>query len=288
MKISIFPDRFGKTVERHDVAWSDIVTRCMTPPKHLTKSDCPLIKLATFGDTLTPLREVNGRMTGGAIRNDANMVSVCGVEGDYDGEVVTPDTAISLLQMWGIRAVIYTSPSHRTDAPRWRVLAPLSVEHPVSDRRKFIARINYALGGILAGESFTDSQSYYFDSVSGVDYACIESAGECIDSLMGIGETYPIGATVVQRLPAAHDERTDADLSELRDALRSIPADDRDTWQAMGHALCGLGDDGYALWMEWSATSDKHNPTADARTWGLPPSKPARPQECSAFRSARC
>lgn len=64
-----------------------------------------------------------------------------------------------------------------------------------------------------------------------------------------------------------YEERTDADLTELRDALRHIPADDRDVWVAMGNALCRLGDDGFALWMEWSATSDKHDPVADISQW---------------------
>lgn len=72
---------------------------------------------------------------------------------------------------------------------------------------------------------------------------------------------------VAPRAPMVYEERTDADLDELRDALRSIPADDRDVWVAMGNALCRLGDDGYALWMEWSATSPKHDPGADTETW---------------------
>jgi hypothetical protein len=56
-------------------------------------------------------------------------------------------------------------------------------------------------------------------------------------------------------------------LDELRSALFYIPAADRDVWQRMGHALKTLGDDGRDLFMSWSATSDKHDPSADAETW---------------------
>ena len=63
-------------------------------------------------------------------------------------------------------------------------------------------------------------------------------------------------------------------IADLRSALRHMRADDRDRWQNIGHALKTLGDTGRGLWMDWSATSDKHDPAADARTWeGF---KPAR------------
>ncbi len=56
-------------------------------------------------------------------------------------------------------------------------------------------------------------------------------------------------------------------LEELRGALQFIPSDDRDTWQRVGHALKPHGEAGRAIWLEWSATSPKHQPEADSRTW---------------------
>lgn len=70
--------------------------------------------------------------------------------------------------------------------------------------------------------------------------------------------------------PKPIKERTYSDelnLNELRSALFSLPADDRDIWVRIGHALKTLGEPGRALFMEWSATSPKHDPDADARTW---------------------
>jgi putative DNA primase/helicase len=56
-------------------------------------------------------------------------------------------------------------------------------------------------------------------------------------------------------------------IADLRSALQFMRADDRDLWQRMGHALKTLGDVGRGLFMDWSATSDKFDPLADAKTW---------------------
>lgn len=56
-------------------------------------------------------------------------------------------------------------------------------------------------------------------------------------------------------------------LADLADALQSLPADNRTDWIATGAALRPLGDAGRALWVEWSETSDKHDPERDPDTW---------------------
>ena len=56
-------------------------------------------------------------------------------------------------------------------------------------------------------------------------------------------------------------------VAELRSALLSMRADDRDIWQRLGHALKPLGDVGRGLWLEWSATSEKFDPADAARAW---------------------
>ncbi len=60
------------------------------------------------------------------------------------------------------------------------------------------------------------------------------------------------------------DDKTKA---ELRSALASMRADDRDLWQRMGHALKTIGDEGRALWLEWSQTSEKYNAADASRVW---------------------
>lgn len=56
-------------------------------------------------------------------------------------------------------------------------------------------------------------------------------------------------------------------LADVRDALSVIPADDRDLWVRMGHALKTLGDSALTIWHDWSATSDKYNPDDAERIW---------------------
>lgn len=56
-----------------------------------------------------------------------------------------------------------------------------------------------------------------------------------------------------------------ADTSEITEALAFIPADDRDVWVRAAMAIKSLmGDDGRALWDEWSRSSDSYD-EADAR-----------------------
>lgn len=76
--------------------------------------------------------------------------------------------------------------------------------------------------------------------------------------------------------PAVIEEAATAEIiKDLRNALLSMPSDDRQLWVKMGLALKSLpGDDGRALWLEWSAKSSKHDPISDARTWeGFDPTR---------------
>ena len=56
-------------------------------------------------------------------------------------------------------------------------------------------------------------------------------------------------------------------VSDLRTALASIKADDREQWVNFGNALVELGQEGFKLWDEWSQTSSKYNPQDSTRTW---------------------
>jgi KaiC/GvpD/RAD55 family RecA-like ATPase len=128
----------------------------------------PWLKLARFGDDRT---EKN------SLRHDANIIAITGIEADYDGGVVTINEAVEALTKQGIAAMAYSSPSHTPEAPRWRVLCPLSTELPPDQRTRMLGRLNGLLGGILAGESFTLSQSYYFGSVNNNPYHTVELIG---------------------------------------------------------------------------------------------------------------
>jgi archaellum biogenesis ATPase FlaH len=79
----------------------------------------------------------------------------------------------------------------------------------------------------------------------------------------------PVHSRGHQRLDAglavtAVDPKT---ITELRSALLWMRSDDRDLWIKMGHALKTLGEAGRGLWLDWSATSDKFDPSDAAKTW---------------------
>jgi hypothetical protein len=248
-------------------AWPAFVDGLRNVTARSRKQDCPLLKLARFGEQ---------RSEKGSLRHDANLVEITGIEADYDGEQVPPDAALELLERAGIKAVIYTSPSHRPDAPRWRVVAPLALRQPPERRTALLNRLNGALGGILAAESWTLSQTYYFGRVNGAHYRVLvpfddPDEGHEIDTLDELDE---IAVGPPETKPAADDDSPAASgigasqtLRELRSALAAIPADDRGLWVRMGHALKELGDRGRALWIEWSQTSDKYEPADAARKW---------------------
>jgi hypothetical protein len=123
-----------------------------------SKDKLPWLKLCRFGNIKTEK---------GSFRHDGNVSACSGIEADYDGELVSIDEAIERLDKAGIHAVVYSSPSHTDEKPRWRVICPFSRELPPAERGHMLGRVNGLLGGILADESFTLSQSYYYGSVNG-------------------------------------------------------------------------------------------------------------------------
>lgn len=122
-----------------------------------SKNALPWLKLARFGDLRT---EKN------SLRHDANILEITGIEADYDGQKASVAEAVERLEKEGILALVYTSPSHTDDTPRWRVLCPTSIPLPPDRRDKLMGRLNGLFRGIFSGESWTLSQAYYFGSVN--------------------------------------------------------------------------------------------------------------------------
>ena len=94
---------------------------------------------------------------------------VTGCEADYDGEQISVDQAKDIIDKAGIEALIYTSPSHLPDKPRWRIVCPFSERQQPERRAQMVARLNGLFHGALAAESFTLSQSYYYGHVVDAD-----------------------------------------------------------------------------------------------------------------------
>lgn len=114
---------------------------------------------------------------------------------------------------------------------------------------------------------------------SGIEAYCAGRFFTVTGEGAGLGEPVDLHDYVTRTLAPKHDrsaapapdnvaEYVDPrTLAELRSALASMRADDRDLWVANGQRLKRLGERGRALWMEWSQTSDKFDPADAARVW---------------------
>ena len=274
MRFSVFRDIQAQAVDQRPASWDELVGILSSPKERASKDTCELIKLATFGDR---------RSAKGAIRNNDNVQEIYGVEGDYDGEQTSVDQACTLLAQHQIEALIYTSPSHTEERPRWRVLAPLSTPRAPEEREGLVAMLNWALGGILARESFTLSQIYYFGKVAGVSYQARRVHGVPLDVLEltgNLGEAYPAGESKPKASREAVNSEvmdfertvtlaavTDETIKELRSALEVLSKADADEylfWIEFGQALksvaqAGREEEALTLWHEFSAKSGKYD-----------------------------
>jgi hypothetical protein len=97
--------------------------------------------------------------------------------------------ALERLEKADVLAVLYTSPSHTEDAPRWRILCPCSTDLPPRHREMLLGRLNGLFLGIASVESWTLSQSYYYGSVSNNPSHQVELVdGQPIDLLDDLDE----------------------------------------------------------------------------------------------------
>jgi hypothetical protein len=197
---------------QHAGFFSDIVGMVTSPKVATVKHELPLIKLATFGTIKTEK---------GSRRHDANVIKVSGLELDYDGGKVPLAEAAARLRAAGVEAVLYTTPSHRLEAPRWRALLPLSRPHSLDERRELVGKVNALLGGIIAPESFVPSQAFYIGCVADAEYAHAHSEGVCADLNLQVDEIDPVYPSGKAEVPAAPSERIALRVEDLPE----VPAD---------------------------------------------------------------
>jgi Protein of unknown function (DUF3987) len=172
VQVTFFSDASAKKLKARDVSLEEL-RDLILKTNAAAKADLPWLKLATFGDK---------RSDKGSLRHNANVLSISGIEADYDGEVMSFDEAAKILEAGRLSALLYTSPSHTQDKPRWRVLCPTSRDLPPETRANLMERLNRIFGGVFAEESFRLSQSYYYGSVEhNSAHRAVVVDGDCID-----------------------------------------------------------------------------------------------------------
>lgn len=270
-------------------SWPELCEMLRTPDiiAH-GKLSAPLLKMASFGDERNPSDDQPDESKR-SLRHTGNLLNITGLEADYDDGKMPMEEAITLLEKAGIKACIYSSwgdgliePPKYLGGPRWRVVAPFSEPLSPALRSKMVARLNGALGGVLADESFTLAQGFFIGARPGGDYKCKvtfrdPSKGEYIDDLTQLDNI----AIFKQRhsLEDSPDERYGVKVkpgsvivapevyADLKAALAVIPADiPYPEWFRIIQALSRLSDkyQAKALAREWSTSSDNPEHTAQA------------------------
>jgi hypothetical protein len=156
LAVTTFSDQEARAKAQHMMTLRQVAD-LVRSTSAVAKGKLPWLKLCEFGDK---------RTAAGSLRHNANVVAVHGIEADYDGEQIAVEQARTVLEGAGIAALIYSSPSHTPERPRWRILCPLSKPYAPDCRSPFLARLQGLFAGALAGESFTLSQAFYYGNIA--------------------------------------------------------------------------------------------------------------------------
>jgi hypothetical protein len=269
VRVTRFRDVFAKTKHPAPETLGTIATWIKNIDV-ASKSRLPMMILGTVGDT---------RSENDCYRFNENVTAISGAIVEHDDGRISFATAVRFLREVDVGGIVYTSPSHTPEDPRWRIVCPASTELPPEAHRLLVDRLGviFAYGPhdaretFLAPESWTLSQSYYYGHVRGrppIEVAVVE--GRFIDE---VTEYDPY-------IPKRRPERTEddeprevdpTDAVRVRAALTALDADcDRGTWIKYGMALkADFGPFGWSIWHDWSATAAEKYPgeTKVRRVW---------------------
>jgi hypothetical protein len=273
--VTFFTDHAAITSQREVLALKELAGRIAITSAP-SKDRLPWLKLSTFGDVRSPK---------GSLRHDGNMIALSGIEIDYDGELVTLAEAVERVEKEGLEALIYTSPSHMRDGhgSRWRILFPFAEEHRPEERERFVGRVAglFRDGNIavLAGESWSRSQAYYFGAVDhNREHRVKLTEGQRLDH-PNFDELDLIALPKPARLGTPADDggphqpgRPEAGIEDIRAALNAIPNDwvAWKEWNRLAlatYAASGGSDDGQAAFREWSQQNEAFDATETKRMW---------------------
>lgn len=242
-----------------------------------SKEKLPLLKLARFGDQ---------RSAKDSLRHNANILFISGIELDYDGEECSFEMALAHLHRLDCHALIYTTPSHTPDKPRWRILMPTSRAYHRGMRGLLVQSVDgwFGKNRFFDWSSKTLSQAFWFGNtdqcvlIQGhyfVDHRFDKTARRSdnqetilfeLEKDAGKGTAKRWAEWAEGEWGRGWDEE-DIEL-KIACALAVIPADYYWDWLYVGAAIYDtLGEDGWPLFQEWSQKSRKYNERACRKKW---------------------
>lgn len=167
MNYTIFNSLRNPQGTRHTSTWVELARLIQNVPEYPDKASQPLLKMAVF--------EGDSRGAG------HSLVSISGIEIDYDAGKVTAHSAAKMLRDAGIECVVCSTYTSSTDCPKWRVFAPTSRELPAELRPYLVAAMDSILLGIAARESYTAKQTFFFGRNPASTYVFMHLRGEFVD-----------------------------------------------------------------------------------------------------------
>src|SRR5271154_5426430 len=88
LSVTFFRNKSATTLEARDMSLGELCEVILGTNAE-SKDYLPWLKLATFGDS---------RSDKGSLRHDANVIWITGIEGDYDGEVLSFENATKAIK----------------------------------------------------------------------------------------------------------------------------------------------------------------------------------------------
>jgi hypothetical protein len=212
-------------------------------------------------------------------RDQDDVVETTGFVLDFDGDVTRAEFEPKLK---GFGYIAHTTYSHSEDAERWRILLPYDAPASPEEHRLVYQHFYRLFGGRLDDRSETLNQLWYSpacppDAVH--LYQCHANEAPLLSPCViakSEGDNRPkpkpkpkakaVGSNI--GTPAAIPDSSSDSVKSVIEALRYIIAEDRDIWIKVGMALKQeFSDEGLAIWLEWSQTSDKYDEDVARYQW---------------------
>lgn len=269
----------GKSSTR---SWADLVEMFKAAETYSDKKKMPLFSFTEFeGDYRA--------------KKNAGMVHAIVVE--HDGEVMDPAEAAKIMREHGIASIIYSTPSHTWDAPRWRLIAKLLRPVDEIEHGALVRIMNNLLNGAVAPESQHSEREWFFGRVEGAEYEFLSTDGYPLDTLIGMDiepiergfpssdkkqtparrETDAMSDALAWDVPtseppteeAAERIRSMLDAAGHPDKLKDGRKRSRAQWLAMIAAVHSTQHpEAYNIALEWSKKGELFNPEDFERDWG--------------------
>lgn len=199
---------------RHTSTWVDIARLIQNVPAYQSKAEQPLIKMGIF--------EGDSRGAG------HGLVSISGIEIDYDAGKVTAHSAAKLLRQAGVECVVCSTFTSSPDCPKWRVFAPTSRELPAELRPYLVAALDSVLLGISARESYTSKQTFFYGRNPASNYVFMHLRGEFVD----------VALKTIANAAYTKDKREQAEREQLATA-RAVQTETQRTQRQGGRLIEG-------------------------------------------------